>query len=138
MLTKMPQVGDKVRCISENYLIDVSVGTVYEITGLDGDSNALFVDDAGDERYINKIRFDKFELVAASPAQPVGRVELHDVRKSTAISETGHRTNYAFTVYADADGYDAIERLADAYTTQGKRADLERRIAELQKELAAL
>lgn len=136
MLTKMPQVGDKVRALQD--FMDVTKGNEYEVVRVDSDGDARIIDDDGDSYPIFSGDFGKYELVGAPPAQPVGRVEIEDVRKSTAITETGHRTKYALTVYADADGYDAIERLADEYTTQGKRADLERRIAELQKELAAL
>lgn len=66
MLTKNPQVGDKVRYVGryeDAKDVDISLGKTYEIVAIDIDGDAFFYDDIGDDWYVTEAYFGEFELV---------------------------------------------------------------------------
>lgn len=132
MLTKMPKVGDVVIANSKALeLSGITEGKEYVIYEIDCEE-AWFYDDDKDERVISDDRFHMFTLKTDSPEEYPGYIEA---KQTTHNSD---EATFEVVLLADEKGYMAIKALVERSQAGVKRAELERKIAELQAELDAL
>ena len=131
MLTKMPKVGDKIRFIGDftDYL---TPGDVYTVVGTDDDGDPYIRDNDGDDYVIHTDHHLREFMPFTDTEEYPGYIE---VKQSTHNSE---EATFEVVLVADEKGYASIKALVERSQTGIKRAELERKIAELQAELDAL
>lgn len=69
MLKEMPKVGDKVKYIGKDYGY-ITYGDIYSIVDIDSDGDAMYVDNYGDDDYVERMYFDNYELVTDVTEEP--------------------------------------------------------------------
>lgn len=126
-LTKKPKVGDKLIYlgISDSCITN---GNVYEIMDIDSDGDPIYWNDYGEEEFIDRNEYGKFaEYIPTNDHDGYIGVE-------TDFNAEGDELT-TVTVTVDKQGYDTLIKLQDTYSKAMQRAEIQRQIDALQKQL---